>query len=105
MEHTKAHRLFRKNFVACLRHVEDWGFEGIGFGGIDCEENEIVPTRTCNDIQKLIDDRRKHYEMCEKLGVAVENLETKKQALEMLQITLDNQRRNNAKFAAELKAI
>ena len=105
MKQTKAQRLFLKNFIICRRHVESWGFEGFGFMGIDCEENETVPTRTCNDIQKLIDGRRKHYEVCENLGVAVENLETKKQALEMLQITLDNQRRNNAKFAAELKAI
>lgn len=105
MKQTKAQRLFHKNFAACLRYVERWGFEGIGFTGVDCEENETVPTRTCNDIQKLIDVRRKHYEACENHGITVENLETKEQALEMLQITLDNQRRNNAKFAAELKAI
>lgn len=104
MKQTKAERLFFRNYAMCRRHIEHWGFEGIGFSGIDCDETETTPTRTCNAIQKQINGMRRHLEKCVQFGIG-ENIEIKMQALEMLQITLDNQRKSNARFAAELKAI
>ena len=94
---TKAERLFNRNYRACRKYVECWGFEGIGFNGIDCEDDESVPTRTCNAIQKYIDSQRKHLERCIQFGIG-ENIEIKMQAVAMLQITLDNQRRHNARL-------
>lgn len=97
---TKAERLFKKNYFACKRHIEFWGFKGIGFGTLECDENDLLPTRTLNDIQKQIDKQRKHLEMCRKLNVGIDEIELKEQALEMVQITLDNQRRVNEEWKA-----
>lgn len=94
---TKAERLFKKNYYACKRHVEYHGFNGIGFATLECEDDDLLPTRTLNDIQKYIDSERKHLERCIQFGVG-ENIEFKMQALEMLQITLDNQRKVNKKW-------
>ena len=51
MEQTKAQRLFHKNFAACLRHIEHWGFEGAAalpapatIGPVDGLAVEVVET-------------------------------------------------------------
>lgn len=97
---TKAERLFNKNYFVCKRHIENWGFEGIGFNVLECDENDLLPTRTLNAIQKLIDKQYKHCEVCRKLNVSIKDIELKEQALEMLQITLNNQRRVNEEWKA-----
>lgn len=104
---TKAKRLFDRNYRICRKHIEDWGYEeNAGYSGIECEDTEGVPTRTCNDIQKLIDKERKHIELDVKLEVIdTEKAEFLTQALNMLQATLNNQRRHNEEFKEMLKSI
>lgn len=97
---TKAERLFNKNYYECKKHIKVWGFEGVGFNVLECDENDLLPTRTLNAIQKLIDKQWKHFEMCKKLNISINDLELKKQALEMLQITLSNQRKVNEEWKA-----
>lgn len=100
---TKAERLFDKNYRLCRKHIKAWGFEGIGFSGIECEDNETVSIRTCNDIQKLIDKERKSIERKIKLGI--EGIELQQNAIEMLQLTLDNQRKHDKEFKDMMKEI
>lgn len=103
---TKAKRLFDRNYTACRRHIKTWGFEGIGFNRIECEDDESIPTRTCNEIQKEIDRERKYIETGIKLNV----FDGKKaaflrQSLDMLQITLNNQKKHNTEFKKMMKDI
>lgn len=95
---TKAERLFKKNYYACKRHVEYHGFNGIGFATLECEDDDLLPTRTLNDIQKHIDRQRKQLEIRRRLNGDYEDAEIWEDALEMLQLTLDNQRKVNKKW-------
>lgn len=95
---TKAEKIFDSTYYECRVHIKNWGpqyndnGDQIGFNGVITDES--VSTRTLNAIQKLLDRERKTVERYESLGVAeAERIILLKNALGMVQATLDNSRK------------
>ena len=93
---TKAERIFTDTYTACRVHVKAWGFERnadgrpIGFNSLETEE--VTTRRTWNAIEKLIKAEGKNIERSEKYGVIdTAKAEMKKFALDMVQVTLENE--------------
>lgn len=108
MKMKKAEKIYRDTRYECLRHAKAWGMErnpdgrAIGFGSLITEE--VVSTRTLNDVQKYIDRRASELKVEEKYGICSdEELTFERFVLEMVQVTLDNNRKNLEKFYASLK--
>ena len=98
---SKAERIFRSTYTECRLNAKTWGFRynpdgrPVGFNSMITEERVCV--RTLNDIQKYIDSERHSLEIDEKLGVTADDrLNLRKYALEMVQVTLDNNRKSLA---------
>lgn len=70
---TKAERIFNSTWYECLDHAKSWGREynpdgrAIGYGSLVTEE--VVCTRTLNDVQKCIDRRKRELDLNEKYGM------------------------------------
>ncbi len=94
---TKAERIFNDTYTECRIHIKDWGFErnpngeAIGFNGM-CTE-EVMSNRTCNAIENLIRTEKKMLQFDHDLGTADDWTELCEHALEMVESTLENQRR------------
>lgn len=103
---TKAERLFKKNYYACMNHIMNFGYtEGVGFNTLECDDDDLLPTRTLNDVQKQIDRQRRQIETWKRLHIREDdNYDLEEQTLAMLQITLDNQRKVNAKWDDFMKS-
>ena len=100
---TKAERIFTNTYSECRIMVKTHGFEGIGFGSLITEET--TSTRTYNTIQKLIDKEKRNLELNRKLKVtSEERQELLENALEMVQITLNNSIRKEKEFKELMKA-
>lgn len=93
---TKAERIFNDTYTACRVHVKAWGMErnsdGRAIGFTSLETEEVTCRRTWNAIEKLIAGESKNIELSVKYGViAEEKAEMKRFALEMVQVTLENE--------------
>ena len=100
---TKAEKIFKDTYTECRRSAQSWGFRynpdgrPIGFAGVITEE--VVYIRTLNAIQKFIDSERKTIALNEKYGVSTaERLNLLRYALDMVQVTVDNNRKSLADF-------
>ena len=103
IEMTKAERIFRDTYTECRKYAKTWGFRynpdarPVGFNGLITEE--VVYVRTLNSVQKFIDRERKNLARDEELDVLdADRLNLLKYALDMVQVTLDNSRKNLADF-------
>lgn len=106
---TKAEKIFKDTFYACMNHIKTWGYDvdkngkAIGFNRLNTEE--VTCTRTFNAVQKFINNRRKDSEIAKRLGIAdPEWDELVGQALNMTQSTLDNAIETERKFQEMLRA-
>lgn len=105
---TKAEKIFKDTYTECRKNAKSWGFRynpdgrPVGFNSLVTEE--VVYTRTLNDVQKFIDRERKDLARDEKLNVLdADRLNLLKYALDMVQVTLDNNRKSNEDFERMLK--
>lgn len=106
---TKAERIFRATYTECRIHAKNWGFQynpdgrPAGYSSMICKDTESVCIRTLNEIQKCIDREHKNIERDEKLGISTkERLYLLRYALEMVQVTADNNRKRIRDFQREL---
>ena len=106
---TKAERIFKDTRYECSKHYKAWGREynpngkPISFGSLITEEP--VSTRTFNAVQKEIDKDRKTLDLAERLGALTpERIEERRYVLDMVQATLDNNRKHYSEFIESLKA-
>ena len=103
MKQTKAQKIFTDTYAECRIHIKDWGFErnqngkAIGFNRLYTEE--VVSTRTCNAIEKLIYGEKKMLEFDHEIGIADDWTALCEQALEMVESTLENQRESLKRIA------
>lgn len=109
---TKAERIFNATRHDCRKHIEAWGYEvnpngtAVGFTGLTCKDTESVHMRTVNAVAKLLSSKRKFVALDLKLGViTAEKAEKENQVLNMIETTLNNNRRNIEKFNEELKSL
>lgn len=110
MKQTKAEKIFKDTYYECLHHVRTWGLEyntngkPVAYGSLITEQ--AVSIRTCNDVRKYMNAENKRLDMNEKYGIrtAAEQT-TRRDALKMVEATLENQIESIRKFEAELKAI
>lgn len=102
---TKAERIYGATRFQCKKHIEAWGYEeNVGFNGVEAEE--VISVRTCNDIQKIIDSKRRGLCIDRKLNVSSpEKLDAEEKVLNMVQATLNNSRKSLKDFNTMLKAI
>lgn len=97
MKRTKAEEIFTDTYAECRHHIKVWGFErnpngkAIGFNRLYTEEE--VSTRTCNAVAKLIESEGKRLAFMHKYGMADDFTTLEEQALEMVESTLENQRK------------
>lgn len=99
----KAERIFRDTYTECRKDAKAWGFRynpdgrPIGFSSLITEE--VVYVRTLNSVQKFIDRERESLARDEELDVLdADRLNLLKYALEMVQVTLDNNRKSITDF-------
>ena len=97
---TKAERIFKETRYQCLKEVNAWGFEEVGFNNICARDDKesVISTRTLNDLDKLYERAVKMLAMDYKLGVLDKEKATKEaQVLRKVRLTLDNARKNFCK--------
>ena len=95
----KAEKIFNDTRRECNAHIESWGYEmnvdgnSLGFNGLITDD--VVYTRTLNDVQTILDKARDLIKRDIKLGITnLEKEQLKIQVLNMVQSTLDNQRKS-----------
>ncbi len=89
---TKAERIFYDTRRACKNYIEDCGYkEGVGFNRLTYGDHETVPTRTANNLQKILRNKKKGLSMDLELGVITkEAAEKEAKVLLMVEATLKN---------------
>lgn len=98
---TKAERIFKDTYTECRLHIKRHGYEeNVGFNTLIIKDTESVSTRTFNAISKLIASERKSVEISEKLGIG--NATLNRQALDMVEATLNNNIKSNALINVDL---
>ena len=93
---TKAERIFKHTRYACMKEIKTWGFEEVGFNNVCAldEKDEVVSTRTLNDLDKIYERAAKELVMDYKLGVIDrEKARVEAQVLRKVRLTLDNARK------------
>ena len=97
MKMTKAERIFRDTYIACIVHVKRWGFETnpdgrpVGFTSLSTEETETTSRRTWTAIHKCIEKEREIIDMMVDYNViSADEAKIKRSALDMVQVTLEN---------------
>lgn len=105
----KAEKIFKDTYTECRLHVKAWGLEynpngkAVGFTGVITEEP--VCNRTLNEIQKYIDSENYKLDCYDRMGVGdKEKHDFWRDALKMVQSTVDNSRDSIRKFNEMLKA-
>ena len=105
----KAEKIFKDTYYECLQDIRAWGIrynpngKAVGFTGLITEE--VVSIRTCNDFRKYMDAESKRIDMTIKYGVrTAEEMQERRDALVMVEATLDNQIEHIRDFNAWLKA-
>lgn len=95
---TKAEKIYKDTRYECRKHIETWGYKinpngtAIGYNGLITEE--LTPTRTLNEITKILERKRKGITIDLKLNVLTqEEAEKETQILNMIETTLNNQKR------------
>lgn len=95
----KAEKIFNDTRRECRKHIEDWGYEmnvdgnSIGFNGLITED--VICVRTINDVQTILNKARDTIKLDIKLGITnLKKEQSKIQVLNMVQSTLDNQRKS-----------
>jgi len=93
MKRTKAERIFEDTYRECRHHVRAWGItegKAIGFTSLCTEER--TSRRTWNNIQRIIDSKKRQLRIDKELGVFSEEKNNKEQyILDMVQETLNNE--------------
>lgn len=90
---TKAERIFRNTYAASRNLIDEWGYtENSAWSHMDMRDDETMAMRTVNAIQKLIDREFGKLDFFAEQGMPMDNDELCRQALEMVQNTLDNER-------------
>ena len=98
---TKAEKIFNATYTDCRLHIKRHGYEeNVGFNALTMKDDETVCTRTINAISKLIASERKSIEISEKLGIG--NTALNRQALNMVEATLNNVIKSNAMINLDL---
>jgi hypothetical protein len=102
---TKAERIYNATRYECKKHIEDWGYQtnpdgsSIGYGSVICRDDESVCTRTLNEIEKILINKRNGELLNLKLGIHDSTrFEKENQILNMIESTI----RNNRKALAEI---
>lgn len=89
---TKAERIFKDTYTECRLHVKRFGYEGYGFTGMITKGDELVYTRTANEIKRLIESEARSINFDRRLGFSTEEyLQLRTDALNMVRKTLENQ--------------
>lgn len=98
MKQTKAEEIFFRTWNECKEHIETWGYKAnTGFKGLYDDEYEKICTRTINAVQKELDKEVKHYLRKANIGVEMTDKDALNiKALEMVQATINNERKANA---------
>lgn len=107
---TKAERIFKATYYDCARHIETWGYEinpngkAVGFNGLICNDTDIIYTRTLNAVGRQLERARSEVAIFLKHNI-INNDEAKNrnQVLNMVESTLNNNRKNLEDFAKWLK--
>lgn len=109
---TKAERIFNTTRYECKKHLEAWGYElnpngtAVGFNGLFCLDNETISIRTVNAVAVLLASKRKFLTLDQKLGVmTAEKAEKEAQVLNMVESTLNSNRKSIQDFNNMLKEI
>jgi hypothetical protein len=96
---TKAERIYQATRYECKKHIEDWGYQtnpdgsSIGYGSVICKDDESICTRTLNDIEKILTNKRKGEEQSFRLGFHdAARHEKETQILNMIETTIRNNR-------------
>ena len=110
MKMTKAEKIFNDTYCECRAYIRKHGLQmnpdgrPVAFGSLFTDLD--VSIRTCNDVQHFIDSEKKYLDNIEKHGIgAPESRSLKRNALAMVQATLENQVKSIRDFQAFLKAI
>lgn len=105
---TKARKIFRDTRYSCKKHLKNWGAQYnpdgkiVGFNHMTTEE--VMSTRTFNDVQKVIENERTNLRLMRKFEVlGEEEYSFDNLVLDMVQSTLDNQIESERKFREWLK--
>lgn len=87
----KAEKIFKDTKRACKQHIKDWGYEeNVGFNRMTTEE--LVYTRTVNEIKKFIEREYKDIIIDFKLEIITEaEAKQELQVMKMVEATLKNQ--------------
>ena len=107
MKNTKADRIFTDIYRECRNHLKRSELKRnpdgtvVGFCNIS---EEVTCRRTWNAIQKLIDKELKNLDLEEELLGTTEYYELKKNAIEMVQSTLNNTIRHEEEFKRFLES-
>ena len=106
---TKAAKIFQDTYTECRIHIKAWGIEfnpngkAVGFTGVITDQP--ICTRTLNEIQRLLDAESRQIDIAEKYGAGDPDYRViKRDALKMVQSTIDNSRASLKKFDDMLKA-
>lgn len=88
---SKAEKIFRDTRWSCLQHVKRWGYDGIGFANVVTDD--VVYTRTLNDMHKVLVTEGKRLATNFKLGIIDEaEYKFQYQVLYMVHRTIENAR-------------
>lgn len=96
---TKAERIYNATRYECKKHIEDWGYQtnpdgsSIGYSSMICKDDESICTRTLNEIEKILNNKRKGEALNLKLGIHdADRFEKENQILNMIETTIRNNR-------------
>lgn len=102
-----AEKIFNATYTECRVYIKRYGSNNTGgFGTLTRDDGVgILSTQTLNTIQKFIDNEVKRVQTDLRLGIIdASKAELQQQALDMVQKTLDNERKSNADFRKSLKS-
>lgn len=105
---TKAERIYQATRSECRKHIENWGYKtnpdgsAIGFCSVICGDNESICTRTLNEVERILTNKRKAEELFFRAGIHdAERTETENQIFNMIETTIRNNRESLKRLFAD----
>ncbi|MEG1083997.1 MAG: hypothetical protein RSE04_06105 [Hydrogenoanaerobacterium sp.] len=93
-----------------MKHIETWGYEinpngkSVGFNGLICNDKDIIYIRTINAVALQLERARREVALFLKYDtINTEEAEKRNQVLNMVESTLNNNRKNLEDFDKWLK--